>query len=377
MRIGALVLAFVTTLLGGCATAPKPPELEAFEKLNAQTSPVERARKRNPELVGEAERLLSQSEKEWQSKDLEESRRDALMGSIKLKTALALVEQDQARARIKVADTDLAKSEKEYDQLAKELAALQEQLNLLQKLSEARGAAASEKAKLAQAREESLAREKVGAAELAIKSADIVDAQTHAKVEYASAADLLARAQSELKQNNFAAASTSAELARSKAEQAAQVAKPLYERNEQVKSDKTRDEALSRDASALPGVQVRLERRGEVQRLILPLRGLFQKKATTLSLGSDLILDQVAALLKKYPTYSVHVIGHTDSRGRHDELVARSLARAQSVDGALVSRGVDDRRLKVSGLGPDEPVADNKGSGRDLNNRVEVVFILP
>jgi len=88
------------------------------------------------------------------------------------------------------------------------------------------------------------------------------------------------------------------------------------------------------------------------------------------------VLDQVAALLKKYPTYAVHILGHTDSRGRHDELVARSLARAQSVETALVTRGVDDKRLKVSGLGPDEPVADNKGAGRDMNNRVEVVFIM-
>jgi len=30
--------------------------------------------------------------------------------------------------------------------------------------------------------------------------------------------------------------------------------------------------------------------------------------------------DAVAALLKKYPTYPVLIIGHTDSRGRHGEL---------------------------------------------------------
>jgi outer membrane protein OmpA-like peptidoglycan-associated protein len=366
----------ISSLLAGCAAAPKPPELEAFEKLEAQTSPVERARKRSPELVGDADVLFEKSRKEWQSKDLEESRRDALMGSIKLKTALALVAADSAKARIQSADAAYAKSEEEYGRLAKELATLQEQINLLEKLVEARGAAASEKANAAKVREEAIAREKVAAAELAIKSADIVDAANQAKVEYTSATDLLARAQTELKQSNWAAASTSAEMARAKAEQATQAARPGYERSEQNKSDKTRDEALSRDASALPGVQVRLDRRGEVQRLVLPLRGMFKAKATTLAVGSDLTLDQVAALLKKYPSYPVHVVGHTDSRGRHDELVARSLARAQSLESALVTRGVDDKRLKVSGLGPDEPVADNKGAGRDLNNRIEVVFIL-
>jgi len=84
----------------------------------------------------------------------------------------------------------------------------------------------------------------------------------------------------------------------------------------------------------------------------------------------------VGALLKKYPTYSVQVIGHTDSRGKHGELLALSLARAQSVFNALVARGVDPKRLMVSGQGPDEPVSDNKSAtGREQNNRVEVVFL--
>lgn len=374
MRRASIVI--VALFSAACATAPKPPELESFEKLEAETSPIEAARKRNPELVEESDRLFTLARREWQSKELEESRRDALMGSIKLKTALALVEQDGARARTQAANAQLAKTEEEYGRVAKELATLMEQINLLQKLADARNAAASEKAKADKVREEAIAREKVAAAQLAVKSADIVDAANNAKVEYASANDLLQRAEAELKQSNWSGASTSADMARAKAEQAAQVAKPIYEQTEQTKSDKSRDEALSRDAAALSGVQVRLERKGEVQRLVLPLRNLFQKKQTTLSFGSEPLLDQVAALLKKYPTYAVHVIGHTDSRGRHDELVARSLARAQSLENALVTRGVDDKRLKVGGLGPDEPVADNKGAGRDLNNRIEVVFIL-
>src|SRR4051794_19786947 len=111
----------ITLLLAGCAAAPKPPELEAFEKLQAQTSPIEAARKRNPELVDEADKLFAQSRREWEKKDLEESRRDALMGTVKLKTALALVEQDRSKARIQAANGQLARSEDEYSRLAKEL----------------------------------------------------------------------------------------------------------------------------------------------------------------------------------------------------------------------------------------------------------------
>jgi OOP family OmpA-OmpF porin len=87
-------------------------------------------------------------------------------------------------------------------------------------------------------------------------------------------------------------------------------------------------------------------------------------------------LDGVGALLKKYPTYTVQVIGHTDNRGKHGELLALSLARAQSVFSALVSRGVDPKRLMVSGQGPDEPITDNKSAaGREQNNRVEVIIL--
>src|SRR5205823_1551958 len=121
---------------------------------------------------------------------------------------------------------------------------------------------ASEKAKADEVMKEAIAREKVAAAELAIKSADIVDAANMAKTPYASANDQLARAQAELKQGNWSAATTSAELARAKAEQAAEQAKPEHERAEQNKSDKTVNEALSREAAALSGVQVRLERKG-------------------------------------------------------------------------------------------------------------------
>jgi outer membrane protein OmpA-like peptidoglycan-associated protein len=371
------LIAIVLMMAAGCATAPKPPELEAFERIKAQPT-VTAAQKRSPDLVVDSEKLYEKARKEWQDKDLEESRRDALMGAIKLKTAMALAEQDGAKARSSGYDREQAKSDEEYGRLAKELTALNEQIALMQKLNEARSSAATDKAKLAQQlseeQQKASARDKVAAAELAIKTADIVDAKTNAKVEYASAKDQLERAQTELKQGNWSAAATSAELAKSKAEQAALVSKPIYERTAQNMSDKTRDEALGRDAAGISGITVRLERRGDVQRLVLPLRGMFIKKSTMIT-GGDSTLDAVAQLAKKYPTYPINVVGHTAKGGRAAELIALSQARAQSVSSALVSRGVEDRRMKVSGMGADDPVSDSKGAGKDLNNRVEIIFI--
>jgi outer membrane protein OmpA-like peptidoglycan-associated protein len=361
-------------LVSACASAPKPAELETLEKLRTQAN-LAAAQKRHPELARESEELFGKATEEWQAKDLEESRRDALMASIKLKTAMALAEQDQARARIARADSELARSEAEYAQVAKELNTTNEQISLLRKLGEARASAATDKAKLSEEQGRAAAQNKVSAAELALRNADMVQASQHAKDPYNSAKDMIERAQTELKQNNYVAAQTSADLARAKAEEAAKLARPAYESSEQHKTDKARDEALARDASAIPGVTVRLERRGDTQRLILPLRGMFAKKSSSV-MGGDSALDAVATLLKKYPTYSVQVIGHTDNKGKKGELLALSLARANSVYSALVSRGVDPKRCMVSGSGSDEPVSDNKTStGREQNNRVEVVFM--
>ena len=91
-------LLLAALLVAGCATPPKPNELEAFEKLK-QSPNYQAAQRRAPDLVAESERLFGKSNEEWQSNDLDLSRRDALMGSIKLKTALALVEYDQSKAR--------------------------------------------------------------------------------------------------------------------------------------------------------------------------------------------------------------------------------------------------------------------------------------
>jgi outer membrane protein OmpA-like peptidoglycan-associated protein len=367
-----LLLPFM--LLAACASAPKPAELDTLEKLRTQSN-LAAAQHRSPDLARDSEDLFHKSRQEWQSKDLEESRRDALMGAIKLKTAMALAEQDQAKANMTRADGEQRKVEADWAQVNKELQAMNEQIALLKKLGQAQASIANEKAKLSEEQQRAATRDKLAAAELALKAADLVNAATYAKDLYVTARDNLERAQNEAKASNFAGAQISADMAKQKAEEASKAARPEYESSEQHKTDKTRDEGLARDASSIPSVTVRLERRGEVQRLVLPLRGLFAKRSTALS-GGEAALDAVSALLKKYPTYSVQVIGHTDARGKHGELLALSLARAQSVFSALVSRGVDPKRLMVSGQGPDEPVSDNKSaSGRDQNNRVEVVFL--
>ncbi len=378
----------LTLALAACSTAPKPRELEAFETIKAQQGTYQLALKRAPALVAEAEKLLERSRAEWESKNLEESRVDALMGQTKLKTAYALVEQDQAKARMDAASARLAKTEEEHGRTAKELQQVTEQVALLKKLGDQKSLAAADKERMmkqladeqrrnSEEKDRSATQQKIAAAELALKSAESVNAATYAAVELGAAKDMLERARTEAKSASFGASAVSADQAKAKAEQAYATAKPQFDSAEAGKDQKAKNEELSREAAALPGTTVRLERKGEVQRLVLPYGKLFTGKNTTITPGNDAQLDGVAALLKKHPSYTVQVVGHTDSRGKKDALLALSMARAQAVYNALINRGLDARRMMPSGMGGDQPAADNKSTaGRAANNRIEIVLIL-
>jgi outer membrane protein OmpA-like peptidoglycan-associated protein len=385
-RAGASgLLGLGLALLVGCATPPKPPELEAFEKLRADPA-ADQAAKRAPDLVKASDMLLDRARKDWQGNDLDDSRKAALLGQIKLKHAMALAEQDRARKRMVSTESELEKEGDELARLQKELAALNEQVALLRRLNDA----ATERQRLAEqlsAEQQNVATERLKAgateriadAELAIKTAETVNAQEFAAPLYGAAVDNLKRAQGEFQQGQFQAAQTSAEMAKMKAAEAEKAARPRHEQEEQAAATRAQAEALARDATAIPGIVVRRESRGSLQRLVLPIpsENLFTRRETTVAPGKGAAyLDAIASLMKKYPTFPVQVVGYTDNRGRTGELLALSLARAQSVFSALVTRGVEAKRMVVSGQGGAEPVSDNRTvAGRNLNNRVEIIFL--
>ncbi|HSZ83018.1 MAG TPA: OmpA family protein [Polyangia bacterium] len=386
---GALVAALVVNA-AGCATPPRPRELDAYEALKRSSNTTE-ASKRSPDLVTSSDKLGAKAHDEWESNDLEESRRDAIMAQIKLKTALALTEQDKLKAKIEKLSGDQAASQEELASVSKDLSAETENLTLLQKYLDARKTADADKARLslqmtadqqkADAEQQRLSQQlateqKIAAAQLSLHTAETVDANKYASGEYRAATDMLDKAQAELKDAAFAAAQASADVAKKNADQAVELSKPQYEQAEETSQNHVRDEALAHDAAGIPGVTVRIERRGELQRLVLAASDLFTKKSTALATGHDDVMDSLAALIKKYPSYPVQVVGHTDTRGKSGELLALSAARSQSVFSALVARGVEARRLMTSGMGGDEPIADNHSTaGRAKNNRVEIVFL--
>jgi outer membrane protein OmpA-like peptidoglycan-associated protein len=103
---------------------------------------------------------------------------------------------------------------------------------------------------------------------------------------------------------------------------------------------------------------------------------MFDTGSATLKPGAYDELDRVARVLNNYPQTRIQVEGHTDSVGSETSNQVLSERRADAVRNALVSRGVDPRRISAIGYGESRPIAgnDNEG-GRQLNRRVQITII--
>jgi outer membrane protein OmpA-like peptidoglycan-associated protein len=87
-------------------------------------------------------------------------------------------------------------------------------------------------------------------------------------------------------------------------------------------------------------------------------------------------LNQVAGSLKEYADSNVQIIGHTDSTGPAALNQQLSVNRANAVVVYLSAQGIEPTRMQALGMGPSQPVADNRTSeGRAQNRRVEIKII--
>jgi OOP family OmpA-OmpF porin len=84
-------------------------------------------------------------------------------------------------------------------------------------------------------------------------------------------------------------------------------------------------------------------------------------------------LDKLVALMKQNSLMEILLSGHTSSEGpaaRNREL---SLKRVRSCKDYLASKGIDEGRITIKGLGPDQPaVPNNTEINRAKNRRVEM-----
>ncbi len=111
----------------------------------------------------------------------------------------------------------------------------------------------------------------------------------------------------------------------------------------------------------------------DIQRLKEITRNIqFYTGKTTLKPESIVILDEIAALMKKYPEYNLSISGHTDSVGSAAANQKLSEGRAKACYDYLIKKGIDRSRMSYAGYGETQPIADNMTKeGRAKNRRVE------
>ncbi len=100
----------------------------------------------------------------------------------------------------------------------------------------------------------------------------------------------------------------------------------------------------------------------------------FTTASATLDPISNQQIEQLAAVLKAYPSATVSVEGHTDNSGDAAANLKLSQDRAAAVKAAVVGYGIAPDRIATTGYGQERPIASNDtDAGRAQNRRVELV----
>jgi outer membrane protein OmpA-like peptidoglycan-associated protein len=110
----------------------------------------------------------------------------------------------------------------------------------------------------------------------------------------------------------------------------------------------------------------------------LTLRTLyFEQGQADLLASVQASLDTLARVLKRYPSISLEVQGHTDNQGNPVINQQLSQRRAEAVCQYLSTQGVAPGRLQPVGLGGTQPLADNNVPAQRPRNRRVVLRPLP
>ncbi len=123
----------------------------------------------------------------------------------------------------------------------------------------------------------------------------------------------------------------------------------------------------------LQGTGVSVTRNGDNLTLNMPGNITFKTASADLNANFYKVLDSVTLVLKEFDKTLIDVEGHTDSDGADDYNLRLSQDRANSVGTYLQSRGVNNQRIVVLGMGESRPIAPNTTpEGKQQNRRVEL-----
>jgi hypothetical protein len=108
--------------------------------------------------------------------------------------------------------------------------------------------------------------------------------------------------------------------------------------------------------------------------------------APDLAKQNVLRLDQLAAVLKKFPGYRIRIVGHAtmihwDNAAlgkieQESELIPLSKARAEAIKQALVDRGLNAAMIETEGAGAADPLVPDSDYANRWQNRRTAIFLL-
>ena len=175
-------------------------------------------------------------------------------------------------------------------------------------------------------------------------------------------------------------ATTNAQIANEKileAQARDEITKGEAERQQVIVEARNREaEAARMRAASLEQELADLKAKKTDRGLVLTLGDvLFDTGKATLKPGAYATIDRLANALKEDTSRKVLIEGHTDSVGSDEFNQTLSENRAQSVQSALMQRGVNSDQITAVGKGESTPVASNDDAGgRQQNRRVELIF---
>jgi outer membrane protein OmpA-like peptidoglycan-associated protein len=106
-----------------------------------------------------------------------------------------------------------------------------------------------------------------------------------------------------------------------------------------------------------------------------PKNVLFEKSKPIMLPTSYTELDNLVAMLKRFPNKKVLVVGHTDNVGDAVANTKLSEQRAQAVVDYLIQKGISETRLTSQGFGGARPITnENTPEGHAKNRRVEFII---
>jgi outer membrane protein OmpA-like peptidoglycan-associated protein len=122
------------------------------------------------------------------------------------------------------------------------------------------------------------------------------------------------------------------------------------------------------------------ETRRTEEGILVNMKGdiLFDTGKASLKPAATDQINQVGAVLAKYPDDRIMVVGHTDSVGDDASNQRLSENRAKAVKMQLLSAGVPAENIATEGMGESQPIGSNStADGRQQNRRVELKITIP